>query len=68
MNQKYKDKYRISSTRLSTWNYNRAVAYFITICTRDEINNRPRKRFGFETPIEILAKKLDNSKTVAFIY
>lgn len=38
MNQKYKDKYRIPSTRLSSWNYNRAAAYFITICTRDKIN------------------------------
>lgn len=34
----------------------------------NKINNRPRKRFGFETPIEILAKKLDNSNNVAFIY
>lgn len=34
----------------------------------NKLNNRPRKRFGFDTPIEILARKLDNSNTVAFIY
>ena len=33
----------------------------------NKLNNRPRKRFGFDTPIEILARKLDSHPTVAFI-
>ncbi len=31
------------------------------------LNNRPRKRFGFKTPNEIFAEKLNNLQTVAFI-
>lgn len=31
------------------------------------LNNRPRKRFDFKTPNELLAQKLDNSSPVAFI-
>ena len=31
------------------------------------LNNRPRKRFGFKTPNEIFAEKLNNSAGVAFI-
>lgn len=34
MNKKFKNKYRISSTRLQTWDYGNDGAYFITICTR----------------------------------
>jgi len=30
---KFNNKYRIESTRLQNWDYARAVAYFITICT-----------------------------------
>ena len=33
MAEKYLNKYRISSTRLSTWDYSCNGAYFITICT-----------------------------------
>jgi len=32
---KYKDKYRIESTRLQTWDYRNAGYYFITILTKD---------------------------------
>lgn len=32
---RYKNKYRISSTRLQTWNYANEGAYFITICTKN---------------------------------
>ena len=32
--KKYKNKYRIQSARLQTWNYGWAGAYFITICTQ----------------------------------
>lgn len=31
------------------------------------LNNRPRKRFGFKTPNEVFAEKLDNSQSVAFV-
>ncbi len=34
MNEKYKNKYRIESTRLQNWDYRRAGSYFITICTQ----------------------------------
>jgi REP element-mobilizing transposase RayT len=30
---KFKNKYRIESTRLQNWNYSRVAVYFITICT-----------------------------------
>jgi putative transposase len=36
MEEKYKSKYRISSARLSHWDYNREAVYFITICTKDQ--------------------------------
>ena len=32
---KYKNKYRISSTRLQSWNYGWSGAYFVTICTQN---------------------------------
>ena len=31
------------------------------------LNNRPRKRFGYKTPKEIFAEKLDNLEHVAFV-
>jgi REP element-mobilizing transposase RayT len=34
--QKYRNKYRIKSTRLQNWNYGRKGAYFITICTHNQ--------------------------------
>jgi IS30 family transposase len=30
-------------------------------------NNRPRKRFGYKTPTEIFAQKLNDLVTAAFI-
>lgn len=33
MNAKYKNKYRVPSARAQWWDYGRAGAYFITICT-----------------------------------
>jgi REP element-mobilizing transposase RayT len=33
--QKYRNKYRIKSTRLQNWNYGWKGAYFITICTHN---------------------------------
>ena len=32
------------------------------------LNNRPRKRFGYKTPNEILAQKMEKERSVAFIY
>lgn len=33
--QKYKNKYRIPSTRMPHWDYGQNAAYFITICTKN---------------------------------
>jgi putative transposase len=35
MNKKYQNKYRIASARAPWWDYGRAGAYFITICTAE---------------------------------
>ncbi len=35
MSEKFKNKYRIPSARLQTWDYRWAGAYFITICTQN---------------------------------
>lgn len=45
MSSKFKNKYRIESSRLSNWDYSSNAAYFITICTANrehffgEVNN-----------------------------
>ena len=38
MESKYKNKYRIPSARLQSWNYAASAAYFITICTQDRVH------------------------------
>ena len=35
---KFQNKYRISSARLQSWDYNANAAYFITICTEHRIH------------------------------
>lgn len=35
MGEKFRNKYRISSARLQTWDYRWSGAYFITICTKN---------------------------------
>ena len=35
---KYKNKYRIESTRLQNWNYGDAALYFVTICTKNRLH------------------------------
>lgn len=35
MSEKFQNKYRISSTRLQTWNYGWNAPYFVTICTKN---------------------------------
>ena len=34
MSERYKNKFRVESTRLPNWNYGWNAAYFITICTK----------------------------------
>ena len=38
MNEKYQNKYRISSARLQSWDYANEGAYFITICTHNRLH------------------------------
>ena len=37
MSTKYKNKYRIESTRLKHWDYGCNAAYFVTICTKNRV-------------------------------
>ncbi len=37
-NEKFKNKFRIASTRLQHWDYANEGAYYITICTKDRIH------------------------------
>ncbi|MCF6807272.1 hypothetical protein L3V79_02565 [Thiotrichales bacterium 19S9-12] len=34
---KYKDRYKVASSRLKNWNYSSKGSYFITICTKERI-------------------------------
>jgi len=71
---KFLGKYRVQSTRLQTWNYSRAVYYFITICTKDRekyfgnisdgkiiLNGRGEiaKRYWLEIPGHFDNEKID---------
>ena len=38
MEPKYRNKYRIPSTRLQNWDYGWDAIYFVTICTKDRIH------------------------------
>lgn len=38
MENKYKNKYRIPSARLQSWNYASRAAYFITICAHNRVH------------------------------
>src|ERR1700712_3656309 len=38
MEEKYQNKYRVSSPRLTGWDYGSHGLYFVTICTKDRIN------------------------------
>lgn len=38
-NDKFQNKYRISSARMQNWDYSNEGAYFITICTKCRIDN-----------------------------
>lgn len=38
MEEKYQNKYRVSSPRLAGWDYGSHGLYFVTICTKDRIH------------------------------
>lgn len=38
MNDQFKGKYRVSSARMTNWDYGSHGLYYITICTKDRIN------------------------------
>ncbi|MGV8815591.1 MAG: hypothetical protein ACOH2D_15930 [Gelidibacter sp.] len=38
MAEKFRNKYRIESTRLQNWDYGNNAAYFVTICTKNRIH------------------------------
>ena len=38
MSERFRNKYRIESTRLRNWDYGWNASYFVTICTKDRIN------------------------------
>ncbi|MBJ7882328.1 hypothetical protein [Gelidibacter salicanalis] len=38
MSEKFRNQYRIESTRLKSWDYGSNGAYFITICTKNRIH------------------------------
>jgi hypothetical protein len=52
MPDKFKNKYRIPSTRLQNWDYGQPAAYFVTICTQGR-----KCYFG-----EVINKKMNLSK------
>jgi putative transposase len=71
---KYKNKYRISSTRLQSWDYSANGYYFITICTKDRQNffgkienetvilnesGKTAERFWLEIPQHFMNIRLD---------
>lgn len=55
MPDKYKNKYRIPSARLQTWDYGSNAAYFITICTKNR-NHLFGKIFNNETQLNEIGK------------
>ena len=61
MSEKFRNKYRVPSTRLINWDYGKNGAYFITICTKNRkhffgeilsVNNKNEMQF---TEIGVLA-------------
>ncbi|MEK7495275.1 MAG: transposase [Patescibacteria group bacterium] len=74
MSDKFRDKYRIPSSRLQNWDYSSNGYYFITICTKDRIdffgkiiddkiqlsiNGEIAKKYWLEIPIHFLFVELD---------
>lgn len=74
MSEKFRDKYRIPSTRLQNWDYSENGYYFITICTKERryyfgeiINNKIQlseigkiiQHYWLEIPKHFLFVKLD---------
>ncbi|HRC31964.1 MAG TPA: transposase, partial [Bacteroidia bacterium] len=58
MPDKFKNKYRIPSARLQTWDYASEGFYFITICTKNrkhffgEIVDAPESSVASVSPVE----------------
>ena len=52
----YKDKYRINSTRLPSWDYGSNALYFVTICTKDR--HRYFGEIDFNTETQDIASLL----------
>ena len=59
MEGKYKNKYNISSTRLTGWDYGSHGTYFITICTKDRL-----RYFG---EIESLDSEFNTEETQSIV-
>ena len=38
MDDKFKERYRVKTTRMSGWDYGSNALYYITICTKDRLN------------------------------
>ena len=53
MTDKYKNKYRIESARLQTWDYGSNAAYFVTICAADR-----KHYFGEIDNVEMVLSKI----------
>jgi len=57
--KKYRNKYRILSTRLQDWDYRRDSAYFITICTQNRENYFGEISYGVKemklSPVGVIA-------------
>lgn len=66
MPDKFKNKYRIESTRLQNWDYGWAAAYFVTICTKNrehffgEIKNGNMNLSGVGIIADVLWNEIKN--------
>ncbi|TSD66032.1 hypothetical protein FFF34_001130 [Inquilinus sp. KBS0705] len=49
MEEKYKQKYRVQSARLTGWDYGSHALYFVTICTKDRVPYFGEIKSGIES-------------------
>jgi len=61
VNDKYRNKYRISSARLAGWDYGSNGMYYVTICTKD------RGRYFGEIEIDPVAEEIQHTQSIAFL-
>lgn len=52
MRNKFNNKYRIASTRLQNWDYGWNAAYFVTVCTKNRVQND-----GISIPMKLIISK-----------